>query len=114
MKKQNTSSRLRRRLTLQQEVQASDGAGGYSKSWQDVAELWGEITSVGTGGWRELLAPDQLQSEVTHRILLRYRAGVTTAMRLLFEERAFNIRAIIDRGEIHETLELLVHEGVAT
>jgi SPP1 family predicted phage head-tail adaptor len=106
----NTSSRLRQRLTLQQEAQAPDTAGGYTRSWQNVADLWAEITPV-TG--REKLFADQMQSQISHKIALRYRAGVSAGQRLVFETRAFNIRYVFNVGENNEMLELLAEEGVA-
>lgn len=39
---------------------------------------------------------------------------MTTAMRLKFGARVFNIRAVINRGERNRLLELLCEEGVAT
>ena len=119
--KRNTCSRLRHLLTLQHEVQTSDSAGGYSKSWADVASLWAEIVVMGgtssvlskLSGKKYLFA-GQIESEITHRILLRYRDGVTSAMRLVFENRVFNIRYVVDSDETRNTLELLVQEGVAT
>jgi len=117
MKKKNTASRLRHRLTLQQEVQTSDGAGGYSKSWENVVEVWAEILPLASGGahlGREILMAGEIQSEVTHRVLLRYREGVTAAMRLLYGERIFNIRFVANPEENNDVLSLLVHEGVAT
>lgn len=115
----NTASRLRHKLTLQQEVQTADGAGGYTRSWSDVADVWAEILSASGGaasgirGGKEILFAGQLQSQVTHKILLRARDGVTAGMRLLFENRAFNIVYIADTGENRDTLELLVIEGAA-
>jgi len=116
----NTVSRLRHRLTLQQEVETPDGAGGYARSWQDVADLWGEIiplTGSGAsakGSGKEALFAGQIQASISHRILLRYRPGVSAAMRLVFEKRAFNIRSVANIEEKKDTLELLVQEGVAT
>lgn len=115
-----TVSRLRHRLTLQQETQTADGAGGYTRTWSDVADVWAEIISVsgtassGSRGGKEILFAGQLQSQVTHKILLRYRDGVTAGMRLVFENRAFNIITLADTGENRDTLELLVIEGIAT
>ena len=116
----NTVSRLRHRLTLQQEVQTADGAGGYTRSWQDVAHLWGEIIpltgsgSSAKGSGKETLFAGQIQAQISHRILLRYHHNITAAMRLVFENRAFNIRSIANIEEKKDTLELLVQEGVAT
>lgn len=118
MSSRHTSSRLRHRLTLQQEVRTPDGAGGYDKSWSDVADLWAEIVPVtGTlskGAATQLLLGAQVQHEISHKILLRYRDGVTAAMRLVYESRIFHIRYVADAGENRETLQLLVMEGAAT
>jgi SPP1 family predicted phage head-tail adaptor len=99
---------------------APDGAGGYSRSWQNVAELWAEVepltgadARISSLGGKEILQGGQLQSEVTHRVLIRYRAGVSAAQRLLFDNRAFNIRFVVNNGERQDTLMLLVQEGVA-
>ena len=51
---------------------------------------------------------------MTHRVKIRYRAGVTAKMRLTFGARVFNIRGVINAGERDRTLELLCEEGVAT
>ena len=116
----NTVSRLRHRLMLQQEVQTPDGAGGYTRSWQDIAALWAEIIpltgsgSSACGSGKEAFFAGQIQSEISHRILLRYRSGITPAMRLVFESRAFNIRSVAETDEKRDTLQLLVQEGVAT
>jgi len=119
--KKKTTSRIRHRLTLQQEVQTPDGGGGYIKSWQAVTDLWAEIipiigagSSTSRGAGKKILFAAQLQSEFSHRILLRYRDGVTTAMRLVFENRIFNIRYVANVEEKRENLELLVQEGVGS
>ena len=111
----STSSRLRHRLTLQQESLTPDGAGGYARSWSDVADVWAEIIPLaGNAAYgRETTVAGQLQSEISHRVLLRYRAGVTAGMRLLFDSRMFNIVSVANRDEQSEVLELLVLEGGA-
>ena len=110
MRRRHTCSRLRQRLTLQREVRTPDDAGGYARSWEDVADVWAEIIPV---RGNERLFGHQLQSEVSHKIMLRYRADVSAGMRLLFENRAFNIRYVINSAEEGETLELLADEGSA-
>jgi SPP1 family predicted phage head-tail adaptor len=113
--KRNVSSRLRHRLTLQQEVLTPDGAGGYARTWSNIADLWAEIIpfSGNMNRSQETTVAAQLQSEISHRILLRYQSGVTAGMRLLFGSRAFNIISIANREEAGEVLELLATEGGA-
>ncbi|MBY0408240.1 MAG: phage head closure protein [Rickettsiales bacterium] len=120
MSKRMTCSRLRHRVSLQQEVSVADGGGGFTQAWQEVAMLWAEIEpitgadsrlSVASG--KEVLMADQMQSQVSHKVTLRWRNDVAPAMRLVFEGRAFNIRyvAAVDGGK--ELLQLLAQEGVA-
>lgn len=101
---------LRHRLTLQQEVRTADGAGGYTPSWSDVATVWAQVEPLKGA---ERLHAMQLQDTVSHRVTIRYRAGVTAALRLLFGTRVFNIRAVINPGERNRWLELMCEEGVA-
>jgi SPP1 family predicted phage head-tail adaptor len=121
IRRKNTASRLKHRMTLQQEVITPDSAGGYEKSWADVAQLWAEIapvTATGTGtgrmSGREVMVGGQLQPEISHRITVRYQEGVTAAMRLVYEGRVFNIRQVANVLEQGEVLELLAQEGAGT
>lgn len=110
--KKNMATRLRHRLTLQQEIKTADGAGGYVRSWQNVADLWAEIDSAnGKSYGHEKLYAGQVQAEISHKVMIRYRSGISTAMRLLFGNRVFNIRSIRNVQENNDVLELLVEEG---
>lgn len=114
--KKNTTTRLRHRLTLQQEVKTPDGAGGYTRAWQNIADLWAEISPISTRviyGSEKLFA-GQMQASLSHKVTIRYRSGLSTAMRLLFDNRIFNIRAIYNVQENKDVIELLVEEGVAS
>jgi len=102
-------------------VQTPDGAGGSNKSWTDVSNLWAEIIPIGSTGagqtknaGKKSPFGDQIQGEITHRILLRYNDAVTSAMRLVYDSRIFNIRYVVNINEMNENLTLLVQEGVAT
>jgi SPP1 family predicted phage head-tail adaptor len=105
----NTASRLRHRLTLQQEVQTADGAGGNTRTWQNIVDLWAEINPI---SGRERAFAGQVQAEISHKITIRYRSGVTAGMRLLYNTRIFNIRTILNSKENNETLELWADEGM--
>ena len=105
---------LRHRVVLEAEAPAPDGGGGQGDPWAaatTIATLRASITPL---SGRERLHAQQLEAGVTHRILLRYRPGVTARQRLRFGDRLFNIRAVIDVEERHRWLEILAEEGVAT
>ncbi len=105
---------LRHRLIIQAERATGDGGGGQSGPWADpvtVATVWGRVEPL-TGG--ERLRALRLEGRLSHRVVIRHRAGITPAMRIVFGSRVFNIRAVIDREERDRFLELLCEEGVAT
>jgi SPP1 family predicted phage head-tail adaptor len=106
------AARLRQRVTLQQASESPDGAGGFARSWNDVAALWAELTPL---QGREQLDAMQLASRVTHRAVLRYRDDVSADKRLILADgRIFNIRAVLNIAEQSYLLELLVEENAAT
>lgn len=117
----NSCSRLKHRVSLQQEVVTSDDAGGFTRTWQEIDVLWAEMQPLTGGGdsrlntsaGKEVFAAGQVQAQISHRIFLRWRGDVLPSMRLVFEGRAFNIRYVAAVKEEKEMLELLVQEGVA-
>ncbi len=102
---------LRHRVSLQSAADTADGGGGTTTVWSDVATLWASIEPLKGS---ERLFAQRLESRVTHRLRLRHRIGVTTAMRVKFGARIFNIRAVINPGERNRLLVVLCEEGVAT
>lgn len=102
------ASRLRVRITLQSPSDLPDEGGGVIRGWEDVDTVWAEILPISGG---EMLRQLQLQSVVTHRVTIRYRDGVSTAMRVAMGARTFAIRAVINPSERNEVLELLAEEN---
>lgn len=94
--KEYITARMDKRVTLQSVAQASDGQGGFTDTWSSVASLWAEIEPL--NGYEKLQAM-QLASPVTHKVTIRYRAGVTTKDRLLYSGRVFHIKEVINVGE---------------
>lgn len=106
------SGNLRHRVTLQQLVAGSpqqDAGGAPDEAWTDVVTVWADIQPL---KGRELLAAQQVQSEVSGTVRIRYRSGVTPAMRAKFGTRYYDILAAIDPGERHRELLLYTREGV--
>lgn len=79
--------------TLQPEP---DGMGGYQEIWTEIAMLWGRLEPVSVSQRNFGTRP---QPEATHRILLRFRENMSTAMRLRKGARVFQLNAIHDPDE---------------
>lgn len=103
-------SKLRHRVTIQNKVTLPDGYGGVTSTWQDVATVWASVEPL---NGRELYAAQQVKAELSHRVRIRYMSGIKPEMRIAFDNRTFEIEAIIDPEERHESLELLCSEVVA-
>ena len=101
---------LRHQITLQQETQVPDGAGGYALGWTPVATVWGDISPL---SGREVFVGHALQGLVTHRVTLRYIPGltVTIGMSLVSNTRSYKIHAVLNTDARNRWLELLVEDG---
>lgn len=98
---------LRHRLTLEDVQRVSDGAGGFNESWVTVATVWAALEPSGGG---EGVDAGRLAGRVSHMVTLRYRAGVTPAMRFRHGARVFHILAATDEGERKHWLRCLCEE----
>ncbi|MDD3029974.1 MAG: phage head closure protein [Alphaproteobacteria bacterium] len=107
-----TLGAMRCRIAFQQETQTDDGAGGYACAWETVAQAWASVEPL-TG--REVYAANRLEGHVSHKITTPWRSDITptTAMRILYGTRTFNIHAAMNEGERNVFFILLVEEGGA-
>lgn len=87
---------MKHRVTLQSISRVSDGQGGYTESWTDVADLWASIEPV--KGYEKYQAM-QVQTPVSHKMVIRYRSGVTTKNRILYGSRVFDIKEVLNVNE---------------
>lgn len=105
--------KMRHRITFQQFSGELDGYGdplqADDTNWDDVATVWAAIDPI---SGREFYAAEQSQSEVSHKVRCRYRAGLDTAMRIVYSRRKFKIISIIDWEERHESLLIMCKELV--
>jgi SPP1 family predicted phage head-tail adaptor len=97
------SGALRRRLRLERPLDAPDDIGGVSRSWTLEATVWAQLTSL-KGLTR--LQGERLEQAITHRVVMRWRAGVSGEMRLVMGQRVFAIRSVRDPDEGRRALVL--------
>lgn len=103
------AGQLRKRVIIQQRSQTQDDYGQPLQTWTDVATVYAGIEPL---NGRELLAAQAVNSEVSHNVTMRYRTGITPAMRLNYQGRLFNIHTILDENERHRMLTLQCSEGM--
>lgn len=106
------AGRLRHKVTIERLVAGSPqqfGTGEPDDAWTAyLSDIWATVEPL---SGRELFAAQEHLAEVSTRVRLRYRDGITAQMRVVFEGRYYNVGAVIDRELRHRELELLCTEG---
>lgn len=106
----NISSRLRKRIVIQEAIDSTDGGGGFSTVWNEFITIWAEIKPfAGRNGGDEQFDFMQVRSESKFIITIRYVPGITTSMRILYNSQIFDIVSITNIDERNEILEIIAH-----
>jgi SPP1 family predicted phage head-tail adaptor len=103
----NPVSKMDKRVSLQTVTQSTDSQGGYTDSWATTATVWASIEPL--KGYEKYQAM-QMETPITHKVMTRYDSRITTAKRLLYGSRIFNIKEAINEGEQNTFLRLLCTE----
>ncbi len=98
---------LRNRMVLEREQRSADGGGGAAVNWQFVATVWAAVKPL---SGREKDRYHSLEATLSHRVVLRYRAGVSPGMRLRMGARLFDIHAVFSPDERRRWLFCLCRE----
>ena len=96
-----------RRFVLEMPLESPDGFGGVIRSYRQGPQLWGAMEMLSGS---ERVRADRPEQSLTHKITLRYREGVSGAMRLTCGLRRFAIRAASDPDGSRRDLVCLVEE----
>jgi head-tail adaptor len=107
---------LNRALVLEGAVRVSDGAGGYSESWQALGTLWAAVTP---GSGRDVPGEELILASVPYRIVVRgapYGSVSRPKPEQRFREgaRIFTILAVTERDPEGRHLTCFAREEVAT
>jgi len=100
--------RLRERVTIQSATEARNSIGEVVQTWSTFGEAWASVDGLSS---REVLQSGQQQTEVTHRVRLRYVDGLTQQMRLSWRGRTLEITSLLEHANRTEH-ELLCTEDV--
>ncbi len=106
------AGKLRHHVMLQRTEYSQDPVSGdVTPSWVDVDKVWAAIEPLSA---REFIAAAAGQSEVTSRVVIRYRPGITSAMRVLHRGKVYNIQGVLtDMDSGRDYLTLPCSEGLS-
>ncbi|MGE4297035.1 MAG: phage head closure protein [Desulfovibrionaceae bacterium] len=104
------AGRLRHTVTIEHTVSTQNAYGEMVPAWEAFATRRAAVRPL---AGREYFAASGEGAEVTHEIRLRYLDGVTTAMRIVFNTRHFDIQSVINVNERGHELIIMAVETVA-
>lgn len=105
---------LRHTVAIQEQTVTIDDFGGSITSWADVAGMG----SVPAGIWplssKEQLDAMKLELEITNKIRIRYRAGITTKNRVVLTAKSqiYNLVSKINYDEKDMTVDWFATEQI--
>lgn len=93
-----------------------DQTGSTNSYGESTDEDWTDFSKTRAGVYplsgREFFSGEQVNSEVTHKVNMRYIPGVKPSMRISFNGRFFEILSVINFQEGNRLLQLLCKESV--
>lgn len=101
-------NKLRHMITIQSLAETQDSYGNMVQVWSAFGTAWASIDPY--SGY-ERMQSQQLVTPITHKIMMRYQAGITTKHRILFGARVFNILEALNLEERNIALKILASEG---
>lgn len=103
---------MRHRVAIQQRDATKDAFGQPAQTWTTLFTTWAMIEDI---SGKELIAAMAINSEVSTHIFIRWRAGITTANRVLYQGTPYNIQAVVDptgrKRELHLVCSRNVNQG---
>ena len=97
------SGKLDQRITLQTATVTKDAVGGPVETWATLATLWANVRDLSGKAINEA---QQVGSAVTRRVTIRWRAGITAALRVQFADARVAKVAFVREVGRREFLEL--------
>jgi len=101
------AGKYRHRITIQQPTTTKGTMGGVKNTWSTFATVHAQKIHQAT---REFFAAQKVNAETTDLFVVRYLAGVTAKMRVIFGDRTYDIIGAPDMDGRRRELFLLCKE----
>ncbi len=100
---------LRHRVALQSVTETSDGAGGFTETWAEIADgrRWASVEPL---NGREYFEAQRVGSDVTHKVTMRYEKRVTPSHRISHDGRTLEIVSVLNAMDKNERMQLMCKE----
>lgn len=106
------SGMLKEPVAFQRLTRTSDGAGGFTEAWAAIAATPTRAHVKAMSGG-ERFQSQRTEATSTHKIVVRYNAGLTEVDRAVIRGRAYKIRFIDNMEMADKWLYITAEVGVA-
>lgn len=103
------AGRLRHVVDVQRATEATNDFGEPIQTWITLGTAHAAIMPI---AGQERFAAQVVNAEVSHRLLMRYYAGLTPKDRLKYGDRVFNVSSVTCRDEKRHEMEVFCTEQV--
>ena len=100
--------RLRHLIILQTLQSVRNEYGEVEKAYAVLAKVWASIEPISAN---EKYLQNQENMQITHKIEIRFLKGIGVTTQILFNERKFEVKSVINPLEKNEKLILLATEN---
>lgn len=108
--------RMDQRITVQRKTRTSDGMGGFTEAWTNLATVYADIRPLGS---REIWEAMRVSAETRFRARVRWREDAngapyyTSADRISWRGRIYGIDRVVEMGR-RDGLEIMMVEGASS
>lgn len=99
--------KLRHRIIIQTQRNRPSEYGAVVAEWHDLHTAWAEVKPI---SGREYFSAQQVQSEVTTQIWIRYRDGIEPTMRVAHKGKLYEIVSVLNYQGLNKALQLMCKE----
>jgi SPP1 family predicted phage head-tail adaptor len=100
---------LRNRVTIQSKTVVQNSFGEEDITWTELATVWAAVEPL---RGREFLDGRMVTAEITTRVRIRYRDGISPEMRVVFGSKVYDVIAVVHIEEREREIHLMCQEIV--
>ena len=101
--------KLNKRLSFMKLMDVTDDMGQSKKKLGQICEVWGSLYPVRGTEFYEI---QNIQSKITHKCYIRYRADIDSNCLIEYQGKQYSIQSVIDVDLSHKMLEIMCTEHI--
>lgn len=98
------NTNLNKRIIIQKKSLTVNEEGYQVEAWVDVISLWAGIKNLHGS---EFFQAQAVNSNVTCKMTIRYTKNIDTSMRIVYDNKYYNILYLDDINESHKFIEIM-------